>query len=82
MAFHLLTGPIPNVDTNTTNYRNAESEKLEPDIKSGNVLSFCKTGGGGCEVPQSGPWMLTPLSKVAKNLMYGWKCSAASSNAL
>lgn len=29
-----------------------------------------------------GLWMLTPLSKVAKNLMYGWKCSAASSNAL
>lgn len=29
-----------------------------------------------------GVWMLTPLSNVAKNLMYGWKCSAASSNAL
>ena len=52
MAFHLVTRPNPNAVTNTTNYRNTENEKLEPDIKSGNILSFWKTRGGVCELPR------------------------------
>lgn len=49
MAFYLATGTNPNVDT--TNHSNTENEKLKPDTKPGNKLSYWKSGGGVCELP-------------------------------